>query len=215
MTADGAGGLVIGLVVAACLLLSVGTVTWWLWRSTKRRVARWRGLWRRGTLRLRAAGSPWSARGELAQLHWELLENLERTERLFADGAIATALPRSLPALLPQLRRLATDLDGQLSLWEAEPDPTLVRRALPVLRDRVGAVVSSATRMRATALDLVDEAGRLGREAAETDLRRGLGGLEDGLEAIRQLHAPAFGSGPSVPSPVDPVTPFRAGDRRR
>ncbi len=215
MGTDAIGGIVTGVVIiAAVLALAAGVGTWLVWRSARRRVERWRGLWRRGALRFRSTASPWSSRGELARLRWRLLENLEKTERLLGDGVIARSLPHSLPALLPQLQRLAIALDSQLSLWEAEPDAELVQRALPALRQRVHAVVASATRMRATALDLVDEAGRLSREAAEADLRQGLNGLEAGLEAIRRLHAPPLGTGFSMPPPVDPGARSAAGVRR-
>jgi hypothetical protein len=205
---DALSEIVVGFVVVAALLVLVaGAGTWWAWRTAKRRVTRWRGMWQRGALRLRAAGSPWGPRGELAGLRWTLLDNLEQTERLLSEAMTAALLPRSLPALLPQLQRLATDLDAQLRLWEVEPDPYRLGRALPDLRDRVQSVVTSATRMRATALELVDEAGRLSREAAEADLRQGLSGLEAGLEAIRRLHAPPLGTGFPMPPPLDPVQP--------
>jgi hypothetical protein len=213
MVADALGELLVGVIVAAGALLLVGVGSWWVWRSATRRVARWRTLWRRGVLRLRAASSPWAPRGELAALRWTLLENLEQTERLVSGGALAAAIPRSLPALLPQLRHLAAELDAQLNLWDHEPDPAMLRQALPILRDRVQGVVAAATRMRATALDLADEAGRPSREAAEADLRQGLEGLEAGLEAIRRLHMPPFGAG--LAPPVDPAPRSAVANSRR
>ena len=98
-------------------------------------------------------------------------------------------MPGSLTELLPRLTRLARGLDGQLGLWEKEPDPALLETALPALRQRVDAVVAHAIAIRASASEFMAEADRPSREAAEQDIRRQLAGLDAGLSAIRGLHA--------------------------
>lgn len=153
---------------------------------------------------LRAATSPWDPRGEISRMRLDLDENLRQTERLLGDRGVAAALPGALIDLLPRLRGVAAELDHQLILWEGEPDPGLVRSALPQLSRRVRGVVSDALRMRGSALQLIDEVSRGTREAAEADIRHGLQALDDALASIRQLHVPPEAAGGAAAPPPPP-----------
>ena len=201
------GGATVALVLAAvAVVVVVGAATlWWAMRVTRREVERGRRLWQRSALRLRAATSPWDPRAEISRMRLDLDENLRQTERLLGDRGVAAALPAALIELLPRLRSVAAELDRQLVLWEGEPDAGLVRSALPQLSRRVRGVVSDALRMRSSALQLIDEASRGTREAAEADVRHGLQALDDALASIRQLHVPpAAGSGAAAAPPPPP-----------
>ncbi len=209
MPGGGAGGgpstvALVLVAIAVVVVASAGTL-WWAWRATRRQVERGRRLWQRSALQLRAATSPWDPRGEISRMRLDLDENLRQTERLLGDRGVAAALPGALIDLLPRLRGVAAELDHQLVLWEGEPDPGLVRSALPQLSRRVRGVVSDALRMRGSALQLIDEASRGTREAAEADIRHGLQALDDALASIRQLHVPPeAGGGAAAPPPPPP-----------
>lgn len=209
MPGGAAGGgppaLVVALVVLGAVLVIGAGMTWWAWRLARRQVERGRRLWQRSALRVRAATSPWDPRGAIARMRVDLDENLRQTERLLGDRDVAGALPATLVELLPRLRSVAAELDHQLLLWEGEPDSGLLQAALPQLSERVGGVVSDALRMRRSALQLVEEAGRPVREAAEADVRHGLQALDDALASIRQLHPPTVAGGGPAPAPP-PVT---------
>lgn len=186
MMAELSTGLVIGGVVGVLVVLLVlGGLTWWSWRRLERRVARARGSWGRGVLRVSGIVLPRGPRREIVRMRLAILDNLTQTQRVLSHRAAVEGMPRAASDLLARLEHLGSGLDEQLRLWETEPDHTLVLEALPELHQRVDTIIRHAVTLRGTALRFIDEADRLTRTTAEEDLRDQLAGLEAGLTAIR------------------------------
>jgi hypothetical protein len=192
MIADFSAGMALGAAAGGLVvLLAVGGLVWWSWRSVTRRIQRGRWFWQRGVLRVSAVVLPMGPRREIARMRLSLHDNVAQTQRVLNHRAAVGGLPRNLRGLLPQLEQVAAGLDAQLRLWQTEPDLTLVRGALPALLERGDTIIAHAVTLRASALPLIDEADRLSRVAAEDDLRSQLEGLDAGLVATARLQGPS------------------------
>lgn len=192
LTGDLFAGVTVGTVVAGVVTpLVVGGVAWWSWRYAKRGVNR--GQWRleRAGLRLRSVVLPMGSRREIVKMRLALHDNLAQTQRVLRQPVARDAVPGSTRDLLPPLERLAAGLDGQLRLWQSEPDAALVLDALPELRERCRTLIGQALAVRTSALQALHDTDPLARGAAEEHLRSRVEGLNSQPPAMPQLRAPS------------------------
>jgi hypothetical protein len=171
-----AGG-VVGLFVLA------GTA-WWSWGFIKRRVNRGQWRWERAGLRLRALVLPTGPRREIVKMRLAVHDNLAQTQRVLRQPGARDAVPASLRELLPPLERLAAGLDGQLRLWQTEPNVNLVLEALPELRERGHTLIGQALAVRTSALQVLQDADHLARGSAEDFLQTRVEALNLEVPAI-------------------------------
>ena len=74
-----------------------------------------------------------------------------------------------------------------MRLTEREPDPVLLSRSVPGLRQRVQALSENASRIREIALRFTEAVDGPDQDELDTDLREEISSLESGIAAVRQL----------------------------
>jgi hypothetical protein len=184
VTGDLFTGLSVGTVAGGVVgLIVLAGASWWSWRFMKRRINRGHWRWERTVLRARALVMPTGPRREIVKMRLAVHDNLAQTQRVLRQPGAKDAVSAPVRELLPPMEGLAAGLDRELRLWQTEPNVDLVLEALPELRERGHTLIGQALEMRTSALQVIHDADRLVRGAAEEF-------LQTGVEALN-LEAPA------------------------
>ncbi|MDQ6847290.1 MAG: hypothetical protein M3019_06870 [Candidatus Dormibacteraeota bacterium] len=188
LTGDLFTGLSVGAVAGGVVgLLVLAAAAWWSWRFMKRRINRGQWRWERTVLRARALVMPTGPRREIVKMRLAVHDNVAQTQRVLRQPGAKGSVPASIRELLPPMERLAAGLDGQLRLWQTEPNIELVLEALPELRERGRTLIGQALGMRTSALQVIQDADRLARGPAEEFLQRRVEALNLEVPASSQL----------------------------
>jgi hypothetical protein len=176
-------GLVITVAIIAVIVLVLAAVALWLvWRRLRRST-----MVRQGLLQARAVASPSGPDRDLARLRLQLAQSLAQTHRVLVAVSGAGGAPPGLADITRRLDRAGAAVDAHLRLMEREPDPALLSRSIPGLRQRVQALSGNASRIREIALRFSDAVDAPGQDELDTDLREEISSLESGIAAVRQL----------------------------
>jgi hypothetical protein len=192
VTGDLFTGVSVGTVAGGGVgLLVLAGAAWWSWRLIKRRINRGQWRWERAGLRLRALVLPTGPRREIVKMRLAVHDNLSQTQRVLRQPGARDSVPASLRELLPPLERLAGGLDGQLRLWQTEPNVNLVLDALPELRERGHTLIGQALAVRTSALQVLHDSDHLARGSAEDFLQIRVEALNLEVPAIPPLRGSA------------------------
>lgn len=176
-------GLVITLAIIVVIVLVVAVLAVWLvWRRLRRST-----MVRQGLLQARAVASPAGPRRDLARLRLQLAESLAQTHRVLLAVSGADGAPPGLADITRRLDQAGAAVDEHLRLMEREPDPVLLSRSIPGLRQRVQALSGNASRIREIALRFSEAVDGPDQDELDTDLREEISSLESGIAAVRQL----------------------------
>lgn len=179
--------VVVLLIVAAVLVVLLGVAALLVVRTARRRKWLNGDAIRRGILSVKAQTLPPGAAREIAGLRLELRTALDQTRRTLQEARDGERPVGELPEVFGRVERLASSLDAELQLMDAQPDPTQASATVQGARRHVDDVLAMLAKIRRAATGALDESSGGELAAVQAELDQELAALREGVAALRRL----------------------------